>query len=345
MKNYIFSPEKAKKCFAHAPIETETMKNIYLTILMLLVWPVMAAEGASSEMQQYRLLLSRELDVLRSVKDRESAEAAVPLLQEGKRQLVQMLLVWEGEYQEIWEYEEEKDTLLSNIHENYCYGSSAFAQLMFDDAEAALIPQPMTPEVLEDIGDAPGKICDVGEWKVRCIFGPGFTPDKPWRLRMEGDGRFPRELIGAVVDVCCPGEKVEIAEVVVVSQRMVRVGVYLVHNNLKYKANQWLDVSAACRMYTEAEQQTAVREKLRLVQELAAAYASVKDAASAAACEEHVVALWAEWEKHSEAYISLPSQQRKAADQAMAPELMKMRQEVERLEKSDFYGCELEPAL
>ena len=71
----------------------------------------------------------------------------------------------------------------------------------------------------------------------------------------------------------------------------------------------------------------------------------MKDAASAAACEEHVVALWAEWEKHSEAYISLPSQQRKAADQAMAPELMKMRQEVERLEKSDFYGCELEPAL
>lgn len=345
MKNCIFSPEKAKKWLAHAPIVTETMKNIYLTILMLLVWPVMAAEGASSEMQQYRLLLSRELDVLRSVKDRESAEAAVPLLQEGKRQLVQMLLAWEGEYQEIWEYEEEKDTLLNNIHENYCYGSSAFAQLMFDDAEAALIPQPMTPEVLEDIGDAPGKMCDVGEWKVRCIFGPGFTPDKPWRLRMEGDGRFPRELIGAVVDVCCPGEKVEIAEVVVVSQRMVRVGVCLVHNNLKYKANQWIDVSEACRMYTTDEQQTAIREKQRLAQELATAYAAVKDAESAEAREAQVEALWAEWEKLSDAYSSLPLQQRKAADQAMAPALMKIMQELERLQESDFYGCELEAPL
>lgn len=348
MKICIFSPRKTKKRLARAPIVTETMKNIYLTMLMLLVWPVIATEGESRDMQQYRMLLSRELEVLRSVKDRESAEAAVFLLEEGKRQFVQLMLDWVGEYQEILEYDEEKDALLSDIHKNFCYGSTAFAKLMFDDADAALVPQPMTPDVLEDICLNHGnlsKVCEIGEWKVRCARGPGFTPDKPWVLRIEGDARFPRELITAVVRGCCLGENMEIVGEDVVSQRMVRVLVYLIHDKVKYKANQWIDVSEACRMYTKDEQQTAVREKQRLVQELATAYAAVKNAESAEAHEAQVEALWAEWEKLSDAYNSLPSQQRKDADLLLAPALMKIMQEVERLQESDFYGCELDAPL
>jgi len=99
------------------------------------------------------------------------------------------------------------------------------------------------------------------------------------------------------------------------------------------------------RDYLVRFQQTAIREKQRLAQELATAYAAVKDAESAEAREAQVEALWAEWEKLSDAYSSLPLQQRKAADQAMAPALMKIMQELERLQESDFYGCELEAPL
>lgn len=188
----------------------------------------------------------------------------------------------------------EKITALQKV---YFYGSKALAKAVTGSEEAALKPQPITPEVqaalAEEIQAAAEEDEDdeftLNDQEITLTGGPGLTRETAW-VSSASDSESALIHAHHIAVMKIPGRvnPVKASQQVVDGKVYRCISIEVVRDDTKYLAEVWVDVSAGCKAYSP-EQQKAVLDKLcdsiRKASELMRA---VKDKASADAFADYM---------------------------------------------------------
>lgn len=188
----------------------------------------------------------------------------------------------------------EKITALQKV---YFYGSKALAKAVTGSEEAALKPQPITPEVqaalAEEIQAAAKEDEDdeftLNDQEITLTGGPGLTRETAW-VSSASDSESALIHAHHIAVMKIPGRvnPVKASQQVVDGKVYRCISIEVVRDDTKYLAEVWVDVSAGCKAYSP-EQQKAVLDKLcdsiRKASELMRA---VKDKASADAFADYM---------------------------------------------------------
>lgn len=188
----------------------------------------------------------------------------------------------------------EKITALQKV---YFYGSKALAKAVTGSEEAALKPQPITPEVqaalAEEIQAEAEEDEDdeftLNDQEITLTGGPGLTRETAW-VSSASDSESALIHAHHIAVMKIPGRvnPVKASQQVVDGKVYRCISIEVVRDDTKYLAEVWVDVSAGCKAYSP-EQQKAVLDKLcdsiRKASELMRA---VKDKASADAFADYM---------------------------------------------------------
>lgn len=188
----------------------------------------------------------------------------------------------------------EKITALQKV---YFYGSKALAKAVTGSEEAALKPQPITPEVqaalAEEIQAAAEEDEDdeftLNDQEITLTGGPGLTRETAWvSSATDSESALIHAHHIAVMKIPGRVNPVKASQQVVDGKVYRCISIEVVRDDTKYLAEVWVDVSAGCKAYSP-EQQKAVLDKLcdsiRKASELMRA---VKDKASADAFADYM---------------------------------------------------------
>lgn len=311
--------------------------------LLLCVMSAAFAEDESA-LQRYGVVLQKEVEILRTITDNSSAEAAVSALAAAEKECNELFVAMSEEdvarTDDIPE-ENEKWKLLYNLEKAFFYGSTRLAELLTEDASLGLLPQPITPEVQAALAEevpAEGRF-RFGRLTVTYSGGPGFSADTAWNIQTS-DGRFLERAKTGILAASIFPDDVSLQGCEYMGKNLARATLSIVRNGVRYEFTQWLNVAQACRQYSPQEQQAAVKESCRAMSELAEAYAGVVDAASAAAAAGRISVLNFDMRLHEDALHSLPTQQMQEANAAMAPYVLRLLEEHKRVKQQKYYGCE-----
>ena len=117
--------------------------------LLLCVMSAAFAEDESA-LLRYGDVLQKEVEILRTITDNNSAEAAVSALTSAEKECKELFVAMSEEdvaRTDDMPEENEKWKLLYNLEKAFFYGSTRLAELLTEDASLGLMPQPITPEV------------------------------------------------------------------------------------------------------------------------------------------------------------------------------------------------------
>lgn len=259
-----------------------------------------------TELQKLSAHFQKRADLLDSVKDLATADAAAEAY--GADSDSEMGMQTMRILSQLHETNADKArmfiTSLPNIPEKitalqkvYFYGSKALAKAVTGSEEAALKPQPITPEVqaalAEEIQAEAEEDEDdeftLNDQEITLTGGPGLTRETAW-VSSASDSESALIHAHHIAVMKIPGRvnPVKASQQVVDGKVYRCISIEVVRDDTKYLAEVWVDVSAGCKAYSP-EQQKAVLDKLcdsiRKASELMRA---VKDKASADAFADYM---------------------------------------------------------
>ncbi|MDO5471207.1 MAG: hypothetical protein Q4F38_07880 [Akkermansia sp.] len=242
----------------------------------------------------------------------------------------------------------EKITALQKV---YFYGSKALAKAVTGSEEAALKPQPITPEVQAALAEKIQAEAEededdeftLNDQEITLTGGPGLTRETAW-VSSASDSESARIHAHHIAVMKIPGRvnPVKASQQVVDGKVYRCISIEVVRDDTKYLAEVWVDVSAGCKAYSP-EQQKAVLDKLcdsiRKASELMRA---VKDKASADAFADYMKSreqLGLTDEEH-EILSSIDDDKIRECTQDLIPSSQEQQELKKKFIENNYYGSE-----
>lgn len=311
-----------------------------------------AEEKAAAE-QKFAELLRGMNTALQGVKDKATADAAAPIYAEHEEHLMEdeVLRALSGVDipADVYELLRQRSELQAALKETYYYGSAALAEAVSGDAEDALTPQPLTPEIqaalLEDENEDNVRVdfesSSDGEESTTLSGGPGFTRETAWvsSATNSASARFSQMLL--LDKYSNISSSAGMKQVIEADKVYYVFTLDFVVDGVKYRGDVWVDVSSGVKIYTPEQQQAALERAVAVVREAADILRGIQDKATADAAAERLPELRQSLDEETREILNSMDHKTvfKALEAAgLSDEEMKAHQK--RLKDNDFYGSE-----
>ena len=311
-----------------------------------------AEEKAAAE-QKFAELLRGMNTALQGVKDKATADAAAPIYAEHEEHLMEdeVLRALSGVDipADVYELLRQRSELQAALKETFYYGSAALAEAVSGDAEDALTPQPLTPEIqaalLEDENEDNVRVdfesSSDGEESTTLSGGPGFTRETAWvsSATNSASARFSQMLL--LDKYSNISSSAGMKQVIEADKVYYVYTLDFVVDGVKYRGDVWVDVSSGIKIYTPEQQQAALEHAIAVVREAADILKGIHDKATADAAAERLPELRQSlYEETREILNSMDPKTVIEAIKAAAPSDEELKAHQKRLKDNDFYGSE-----
>ena len=315
-------------------------------------------EEMEAALKTFTELNVKMAEVLKGVKDLATADAAAPAyvalekeLEDEKLANILMAIMQKKGYSVLMEGISARRKSADELQKVFFYGSVALAEAITGDASDAMAPQPMTDEVRQaiiqnmDNEDDEMKVVYIGlsgDSNLVESGGPGFTRETAWvsSAKDRSTADFHTGLIiSRKYEECNIADKKEVKHE---GHVYLVVTADFVHENVKYRADVWVDVTAGYKTYTPEQQQAALEKLAATLQEISDILRGIKDKATADAAAEKLSELYKSCTSPelSDILMSMNREDVKNALKASTPSEEEMEAIRRRLKENDYYGSE-----
>ena len=264
------------------------MRTLYLLILLagtllpgsaLTIIPDPEGEKRQAALVQHNQACISHLQKVTDMKSADAAAKAIATLKK-KRPAVE------------FDYSAERiriDRLSSELSNKYFYGSSALAAVLSYPVEDALIPSPVTPELIArmetDARQRIGQSKDISG-------GPGFTQESAWIVDIDDERKNEKAASATAFDAVGGNVyKSSHRKMLTDTHRYMVFTLEVIRNGQKYVVEQWCDTTAARKLYSPARRDRARNEIKEIARELYATLLSICDEETAEDFGEDVLEL------------------------------------------------------
>ena len=264
------------------------MRTLYLLILLagtllpgsaLTIIPDPEGEKRQAALVQHNQAC---ISHLQKVTDMKSADAAAKAIAALKKKRPAVEFDYSAERTRI-------DRLSSELSNKYFYGSSTLAAVLSYPVEDALLPSPVTPELIArmetDARQRIGQSKDISG-------GPGFTQESSWIVDIDDERKNEKaasatafDAVGGNVYKSCH------RKMLTDTHRYMVFTLEVIRNGQKYVVEQWCDTTAARKLYSPARRDRARNEIKEIARELYATLLSICDEETAEDFGEDVLEL------------------------------------------------------
>ncbi len=239
--------------------------------------PYIRHEGHEDEALPAAYVRQR-LEVLKGVQDTLSAKAAVSILRtlhpksvsESETPTPPINVLQMGMAAE-----------LTRLRDAHFYGATALAEYLNYSAEDALVPQAPTPELLQKLQGEMLFNAANRPPQHEVSGGPGFARNSAWVVHVTDKTACYDAAFAAATDGLNSWEdstqRMEVAD----SRRYIIYTLTLLRDGMKYKIEQWCDITAARRVYSPEEQQQAMQQIVANLRDMQVLMVSISDRESA----------------------------------------------------------------
>lgn len=318
-------------------------------------------EEQAAALQKFAELLRAMNTTLMGVKDRATADAAASLYSEHENNIMKddVLLALRGvDPEDVIGLLKQRRELVSTLNYAYYYGSVALAEAVTGDADDALEPQPLTPEVQAALvkGEAEdddttrvvfalsedGELTGEDEGEPTLTGGPGFSRETAWvDSAKDSDSSLfygAHLLRDKYTDFSAT---VGMKQVVEADKVYYVYAVDFVKDGVKYRGDVWVDVTVGCKIYTPEQQKAALDRVVAIARESADIIRGVQDKASADAAAERLTELRAGLDEETRDILeSIDYEIFIEAVREVVPSDEEMETHRKRLDDNDCYGSE-----
>ena len=264
------------------------MRTLYLLILLagtLLPSPALTIiPDPEGEKRQAALVQHNQACIshLQKVTDMKSADAAAKAIAALKKKRPAVEFDYSAERTRI-------DRLSGELSNKYFYGSSALAAVLSYPVEDALLPSPVTPELIArmetDAQQRIGQSKDISG-------GTGFTQENAWIVDIDDERKNEKaasatafDAVGGNVYKSCH------RKMLTDTHRYMVFTLEVIRDRQKYVVEQWCDTTAARKLYSPARRDRARNEIKEIARELYATLLSISDEETAEDFGEDVLEL------------------------------------------------------
>ena len=264
------------------------MRTLYLLILLagtllpgsaLTIIPDPEGEKRQAALVQHNQAC---ISHLQKVTDMKSADAAAKAIAALKKKRPAVEFDYSAERTRI-------DRLSSELSNKYFYGSSTLAAVLSYPVEDALLPSPVTPELIArmetDARQRIGQSKDISG-------GTGFTQENAWIVDIDDERKNEKaasatafDAVGGNVYKSCH------RKMLTDTHRYMVFTLEVIRNGQKYVVEQWCDTTAARKLYSPARRDRARNEIKEIARELYATLLSICDEETAEDFGEDVLEL------------------------------------------------------
>lgn len=318
-------------------------------------------EEMEAALKTFTELNTKMTEVLKGVKDLATADAAAPAyvalekeLEDKKLANILMAIMQKKGFSVLMEGISARRKSADELQKVFFYGSVALAEAVTGDASDAMAPQPMTDDVRqaiiqnmnygedEDNNEMVVHIGLSGDSNLVESGGPGFTRETAWvsSAKDRSTADFHTGLImSRKYEECNIADKKEVKHEGHVYHV---VTADFVHENIKYRADVWVDVTAGYKTYTPEQQQAALEKLAATLQEISDILRGIKDKATADAAAEKLQELYKSCTSPEliDILMSMDREKVREAMKAAAPSEEEMEAIRQRLKENDYYGSE-----
>ena len=264
------------------------MRTLYLLILLagtllpgsaLTIIPDPEGEKRQAALVQHNQACISHLQKVTDMKSADAAAKAIATL-EKKRPAVD------------FDYSAERtriDRLSSELSNKYFYGSSTLATVLSHPVEDALLPTPVTPELIArmetDARQRIGQSKDISG-------GTGFTQENAWIVDIDDERKNEKAASATAFDAVGGNVyKSSHRKMLTDTHRYMVFTLEVIRNGQKYVVEQWCDTTAARKLYSPARRDRARNEIKEIARELYATLLSICDEETAEDFGEDVLEL------------------------------------------------------
>lgn len=222
--------------------------------------------------------LQQRLEVLQGVHDNLSAKSAVAILRtlhpskvsrdiqvDTPINVLQMNIAVE----------------LNRLRDASFYGCKALAELLNFSAEAALLPETPTTELLQRLQGEMLKNAADRPAQSDVSGGPGFSADSAWVVHVTDKSLCYDAAFAAATDGFDDWLDSALRMEILNERRFIVYTITLIRDGKKYKVDQWCDITRARKVYSEEEQKQAMQQIVENLQQMQRLMLSINDKASA----------------------------------------------------------------
>ena len=265
--------------------------NLRLLPLFLLC-STLTAQTVTESKADIVSLAKQKIELLSSVRDHESANAAAPVC---KRLNYAIGMAPEtGEHTE--ELDEKLIELSDELKKNFFYGSAKLARAMDEDEYKAILPQPVTPQIIAELEERARLSFELVPAHVRKNLsgGPGFSRETAWVFTSKTPFTN-RDWWAPIETHLITGYGIGSPSVLETrfertADRFYRINtVALFHRGKCHKVDIWEDVTGCYVRVSPEEEARALAEFSRMMQDWTEQLRCVKDKKTAAATSEKIV--------------------------------------------------------
>ena len=264
------------------------MRTLYL--LILLAGTLLPASALTitidpeGEKRQAALVQHNQACIshLQKVTNLKSADAAAKAIAALKKKRPDVEFDYSAERTRI-------DRLSSELSNKYFYGSSALAAVLGYPVEDALLPTPVTPELIArmetDARQRIGQSKDISG-------GTGFTQENAWIVDIDDERKNEKAASATAFDAVGGNVyKSSHRKMLTDTHRYMVFTLEVIRNGQKYVVEQWCDTTAARKLYSPARRDRARNEIKEIARELYATLLSIWDEETAEDYGEDVLEL------------------------------------------------------
>ena len=264
------------------------MRTLYLLILLagtllpgsaLTIIPDPKGEKRQAALVQHNQACISHLQKVTDMKSADAAAKAIATLKK-KRPAVD------------FDYSTERtwiDRLSSELSNKYFYGSSTLAAVLSYPVEDALLPTPVTPELIARMET--GARQQIGQ-REDISGGPGFTQESAWIVDIDDERKNEKAASATAFDAVGGNVyKSSHRKMLTDTHRYMVFTLEVIRNGQKYVVEQWCDTTAARKLYSPARRDRARNEIKEIARELYATLLSICDEETAEDFGEDVLEL------------------------------------------------------
>ena len=259
---------------------------------LFLLCSTLTAHATTEPKSDIISLAKQKIELLSSVRDHESANAAAPIC----KRLNYAIGMAPDTKKSTEELQEKLMELSEELEKNFFYGSAKLARAMDEDTYKAMLPQPVTQQIIAELEERARLSFELIPAHARrgISGGPGFSKETAWVLTSETP-QMERDWWAPIETHLITGYGVGSPRVLDVrfertADRFYRINtVALFHRGKCHKVDIWEDVTGCFVRVSPEEEARALAEFSRMMQAWTEQLRVVKDKKTAAAASAKIV--------------------------------------------------------
>ena len=264
------------------------MRTLYLLILLagtllpgsaLTIIPDPEGEKRQAALVQHNQAC---ISHLQKVTDMKSADAAAKAIATLKKKRPAVDFDYSAERTRI-------DRLSSDLSKKYFYGSTELATVLGYPVNDALLPSPVTPELISRME---AELRQRSKQQEDISGGTGFTQENAWIVDIDDERKNEKAASATAFDAVGGNVyKSHHRKLLTDTRRYMVFTLEVIRDGQKYVVEQWCDTTAARKLYSPARRDRARNEIKEIARELYATLLSICDEETAEDFGEDVLEL------------------------------------------------------